>query len=203
MALATRDAGLYADLAAVLRESRVPTVSLLPGDRIPSRVAAVLTSRGEAPLIRHPMVLAFGEEWDRASLMAAVTEALGSSDPTSELVVGIDTGPRPGYAVLSGRSCLVRGALDSPEEVGGLGRRLRFRFPGRPLRFRVGAGDPAARARIVRGLWGLGQPIELVDEKGTSPPGRRRPRDAVAAHRIGALSGRPLTSVPPRRITPG
>ena len=38
---------MYAELAAVLRERRIPTVSILPCDRVPDRVVAVLTSEWE------------------------------------------------------------------------------------------------------------------------------------------------------------
>jgi len=82
VALVTRDPGLYHELAGFLRERRVPTVSLLPGDRIPSQVAVVLTSPAEAALISHPNVLSVGETVDRRSLAAAVRHALESADAT-------------------------------------------------------------------------------------------------------------------------
>lgn len=203
MALATRDASLYADLAGIFREQGIPTLSLLPGDRIPSRVAAVLTSPAEAPQLRHPRLLVVRPPWDPTSILAAVAEALLGNRAAPELILGVDPGPRPGFAVLSGGSCLIRGALEAPEEVGLLGRRLRHQFPGRLLTYRVGSGDRAARDRIVAALWGTGGPIELVDENGTSPPGRRRPRDALAATRIGAVPGRTLRSRPPPTVTAG
>ena len=96
VALVTRDPGLYHELAGFLRERRVPTISLLPGDRIPDQVAVVLTSSSEAPLIAHPNVLPVAEAADRRSLAAAVRHALESADPNVTIVVGIDPGPRPG-----------------------------------------------------------------------------------------------------------
>ena len=203
VALATRDPALYADLAGVLREQRIPSVSLLPGDRIPAHVAIVLTSPAEADSIRHPRVVGVPPDADRTSLVAAVTEAVAAMDPAAELVVGIDPGPRPGYAVLSTSACLIQGSLEAPEQAADLGRHLHRRFPERPLRFRVGSGDPLSRTRIVNALWELHRPIELVDESGTTPRGHRRPRDPVAARRIAGTPGRRVEGPSPLRITDG
>ena len=189
VALVTRDPALYQELAGFLRERRLPSVSLLPGDRIPDRVAVVLTSSEEQELIEHPRVLAVSEDADRRALGAAITQALGPSDPSEELVVGIDPGPRPGYAILSRELCIGQGILDGPESVGAFATHLRHRFPERPLRFRVGAGDPPDRNRIVNALFSRFRAVELVDESGTTPRGRRRPRDAEAARSIAATPG--------------
>ncbi len=203
VALITRDAALYADLAGVLRERHLPAISLLPGDRIPANIAIVLTSPSEVGGIRHPHVVGVPPDSDRASLVAAVTEAIGATEPTGELVVGIDPGPRPGYAVVSNSTCLIQGSLDAPEAAAELGRHLRRRFPERLLLFRVGSGDPLSRTRIVNALWPLRRPIELVDESGTTPRGHRRPRDPVAARHIARTPGRKVEGPSPLRITPG
>lgn len=202
-ALITRDAVLYAELAALLRDRRIATISLLPGDRIPDGVALVLTSPEEAPSISHPNVISVPPNLHRESLLAAVAGALGGERPAPELIVGIDPGPRPGYAVLSHSTCLVEGSLSGPEEAADLGRHLHRRFPDRSFRFRVGSGEHNSCARVVNALWELRRPIELVDESGTTPRGHRRPRDALAARRIAATPGRLIDAPAPIRITPG
>jgi hypothetical protein len=195
---------VYAELASVLRDRRIPTVSLLPGERIPDRVALVLTTPEEAGRIQHPNVLGLDPNAHRDSLLAFVAGALeGPASAHGELVVGIDPGPRPGYAVLDRGACLHQGTLEHPEAAATLGRHLHRRFPDRPLRFRVGSGDPPSRTRIVNALWELRRPIELVDESGTTPRGHRRPRDAVAARRIALTGGRPVAGPSRLRITPG
>lgn len=202
MALVTRDAVLYAELAPALRERRLPSVSLLPGQRIPDSAAVVLTSPDEADRIGHPRVLAVPLDGDRTALWAEVQGALSAADDP-DLTVGIDPGPRPGYAVLSGDRCIAQGELASPEAAGALGRHLHRRFPDRSLRFRVGSGAPMDRDRIVNALLQLHRTIELVDEMGTTPRGRRRPRDAEAARVIAAHSGRPVRDRGDARPTPG
>jgi hypothetical protein len=203
VALITRDPALYHELAGLLRERRWPAVSLLPGDRIPERVAVVLTSPSEAELISHPRILTVGEDVDRRSLGAAVEHALEAGDPAEEIVVGIDPGPRPGYAVLAGDSAIGEGILDSPEAAAGFARHLRHRFPSRHVLFRVGRGDPPARNRIVNALLDHVRSVELVNEQGTTPRGMRRPRDAAAARTIARTAGTPVRERLTASFTPG
>jgi len=203
VALVTRDPELYHELAGFLRERRVPTISLFPGDRIPDQVAAVLTSHREAPLISHANVLPVGEPLDRRSLAAAVRHALESADAAEAIIVGIDPGPRPGYSILAGATLLGEGELEAPESAGTLAGHLRHRFPSRPVLFRVGKGDPPARNRIVNSLLDHQRSVELVDEEGTTPRGHRRPRDAAAARSIARSRGRPVREPMPLTVTPG
>jgi hypothetical protein len=203
VALATRDPGLYHELAGFLRERRLPAVSLLPGDRIPDSVAVVLTSGEEFGEIDHPNVLPVDLGSDRRALGAAIAHALTPGAPTEELVVGIDPGPRPGYAILRGDLSLGEGVLDSPEAAGTLAVQIRRRFPARHVVYRVGSGDPPARNRIVNALLERRRAVELVDENGTTPRGRRRPRDALAARRIGGAPGAPVHEPLVAAITAG
>ena len=189
VALITRDALLYSELAAVLRERRIPTISLLPGQRIPDRVAVVLTSPAESPAISHDRVIAVPPDGDRTGLWAEVAGALAPNEVT-ELVVGIDPGPRPGFAVLADDLPIADGILEDPEAAGRLGSHLRRRFPARAIRFRVGSGDRPSRDRILTALLEVHRPIELVDEQGTTPRGQRRPKDSAAARAIARTPGR-------------
>ncbi|MFZ1022772.1 MAG: hypothetical protein WAN87_01380, partial [Thermoplasmata archaeon] len=190
-------------MAGTLRERRIPSVSLLPGQRIPSYAVVALTSPAEASRVSHSHVLPVSEDIDRRSLWAAVELALGERDGAKELVVGIDPGPRPGYAVLSGEQCVAKGVLESPEEVAPLAIHLRRRFDSRPVTFRVGSGDHLARDRIVNALLPLRRPVEIVDEQGTTPRGHRRPRDAAAARAIALHPGQVVRDRMPLTVTAG
>lgn len=203
--LITGDAALYAELASVLRERRIPTVSLLPGERIPDRVAVVLTSHEESARIPHPCVLIVAPGADRSTLFAAVEHALDpdAEGRAGELVVGLDPGPRPGYAVVAGGRILAEGVLEAPEAAGPWGEALAGRFPGRAIRFRVGMGDPPARNRIVRSLAAGERTVELVDEHRTTPRVARRHRDAAAARAIARTPGRAPRAIPELRPTMG
>ncbi|EQD35241.1 hypothetical protein B1A_18392, partial [mine drainage metagenome] len=87
--------------------------------------------------------------------------------------------------------------------AGGLVVGLRGEFPGRPIVYRVGTGDPVARNRVINGLLAVGATVELSREEGTTPRGRRRPRDAEAAMRIAQHPGRGVRGRIPLRVTPG
>jgi hypothetical protein len=203
VALVTRDPALYGELAGFLREQRWPSVSLLPGQRIPESVVAVLTSAEEAASIAHHHVLPVTPGGDRHALSAAVEQAFDSGSDDGELVVGIDPGPRPGYAILAGLKCLGTGSLDAPESAGVFANHLRHRFPSRPLRFRVGSGDPPSRNRIVNSLLGHQRRVEIVNERGTTPRGHRRPRDPEAARTIAQGPGTPVHEPLPTTFTAG
>lgn len=193
VAIVTRDPALYHELAGFLRERRWPAVSLWPGDRVPDHVAVVLTSPEEAAAIAHARVLSVGDDIDRRTLGAAVKHALESGDTAAEIVVGIDPGPRPGYAVLAGEAVIGEGNLESPESTGTFANHLRHRLASRHVLFRVGSGDPLSRNRIVNALLARHRSVELVNEQGTTPRGRRRPRDAAAARTIARTPGRVVT----------
>lgn len=203
VALVTRDPALYHELAGLLRERSWPTVSLLPGDRIPQSVAVVLTSPTEADTISHPNVIAVAEGIDRRALGAAVEHALEPSEPGEEIIVGIDPGPRPGYAILAGPTVIGEGNLESPEAADVFASHLRHRFSTRHVLFRVGTGDPPARNRIVNTLLRHQRAVELVNEQGTTPRGHRRPRDAVAARAIARTRGQSVREQIPETFTPG
>lgn len=201
--LATRDSALYAELAGVLRDRGLPSISLLPGERLPGTVAIVLTTVDEAGSIHHPRVVPVSPDGDRTALWAEVESALSARAPDLDLVVGIDPGPRPGYAVLEEGVPISQGVLGSPEEVGGLGAHFTRRFGRRSILFRVGSGERLSRDRIVNALLPLERPIEIVDEQGTTPRGHRRPRDPAAALAIGRSPGRPVRQGTALRVTRG
>ncbi|MCI4365634.1 MAG: hypothetical protein L3K10_06210 [Thermoplasmata archaeon] len=203
VALVTRDPALYGELAGFLRERRWPAISLLPGQRIPENVAVVLTSPSEAEEIDHRRVLSVAPDGDHRALSAAVGHALTVEEPEDEVIVGIDPGPRPGYAVWVGGSCVGEGNLDSPESTGPFASQLHHRFPSHHVLFRVGAGDPPDRNRIVNVLLAHQRSIEVVDEQGTTPRGHRRPRDAAAARSIARIPGDSVRERIPLTFTPG
>jgi hypothetical protein len=202
VALVTRDPVLYGEMAAFLRERHIPTVSLLPGQKIPEKVAVVITSKEEAATVGFPRVLV-ATLGDAAILGGAIRQALHSDAVARVLWVGVDTGPRPGYAVLnSSGACLVEGQVESPEEVATLARRLLRTFPHADLTFRVGRGDALRRARILNALVPLDVVVEVTNEHRTTLPGRRQ-NDVLAAKAIAATPGEPVREGEELKITPG
>lgn len=200
--LVTRDPVLYGEVASYLRERKIPTVSLLPGQRIPARVSVVVTSSEEAEKVNFPRVIV-AQAGDLSALGVALREAMDLEMTPRDLVVGIDPGPRPGYAVLGpSGTCLAEGVVESPEAVAALGRKLSRGFPRSQLIFRVGSGDQLRRSRIVNALLPLGAPVELANEERTTLPGRRQ-NDILAAKAIAATPGSPVREEEDLKITPG
>ena len=156
--------------------------------------------------MRHPKMLAVAPGGERPALWAAVELALHPGDPSEEIVLGLDPGPTPGFAVLSGDRCLAEGNLETPEAAAALTREVAHRFSSKALRIRVGSGDRLSRDRILTSLAPLRKVVEMVNERGTTPRGHRRPRDAIAARAIARAAGRPVTAARAAesiQITPG
>lgn len=198
----TRDPALYGELARFFQEKKVPVVSLIPGRRVPGRVGVVVTSEVEAKELgfRKVVVARSGrmlEAW------AAIQIALGGGPSSSpELIVGVDPGQRPGYAVLDGGRCVASGIAESPEAVAMIGARLRQSFPETSIRFRVGNGDPIRQARTVNALLQLHLIVELVDERRTTLPGRRA-NDLLSAKAIATSPGRRVSHRMDVHVTDG
>jgi len=201
VAVVTRDPKLYGELALTLRDRHIPVLSLFPGEPIPSRVKVVVTSPEECDQVRHRRVIP-AYPGDRAALLAAIEDAYHEG-PRGGILVGIDPGPRPGFAVVrSDGTCLVQGVIESPEAVVRLYRSLRYFFAEPLLLFRVGNGDAIRRDRILNALLSNHVPVEMVNERRTTPPGRRQ-SDLLAAVAIAATPGRRVSHQEPLRITRG
>lgn len=185
----TEDAALYRELSGGLRSRDVPVVSLLRGEKVPRGVAVVVTSVREAGAVDFPSVVkARHGRWEETWVILQV--ALRARPEEVDVTVGVDPGPRPGLAVvLDGKRCVASGILDRPEEVAAVGLHIRETFPrwGR-MRFRVGNGDHVHQCRIVNALLPLGMPVEVVDERGTTPHGMRN-NDPVSAMAIALTRG--------------
>jgi hypothetical protein len=198
----TEDPALYGELALFLKERGIPIVSLIPGKKIPKRVAVVVTSAEESLTVAfEPKVVArpgrMLETW------TAVQVSLGEAQGSHEIIVGVDPGPRPGYAIVgAGGKCIAKGVAESPESVASLGLHLRQTLPGTDIRFRVGNGDPLRQCRIVNALLQLKEPVELVDERRTTPHGRRD-NDPLSALAIASTPGEMVTKRMGLRITKG
>lgn len=188
----TDDPVLYGEISSFLTSKGVPIVSLTGNEKIPKDVRAVVTSYGEENKVSFPTVISarrnlMVEMWILIQVMT------GQSPPDGRVTIGIDPGPRPGFAVVvDDEKCIASGVVSRPEEVAALGRSIRERFPHwRTLKFRVGNGDHVHQARIVNSLLPLGLPVEVVDEHGTTPHGMRN-NDEISAVFIAMTGGRRL-----------
>ncbi len=114
--------------------------------------------------------------------------ALRSPKRTHRLIIGIDTGPRPGLAWLADGVLIDTIQTESIDEcltrINALLQHQSFQH----LLIRLGNGSPSHRDRLVNSLLAEGHSVELVKENKTSR-GLNRQQHGVAAVRIATLSG--------------
>lgn len=202
VAVLTEDPILYAELTSMLRERSVPTMSLFPGERIPRGVRVVLTSEAEAVRIDFPnkVIARKGHTVDTWTLLQV---ARGVANMDEQFRVGIDPGPRPGFAIVTPQGhCIASGVLARPETAAVLARGLQETLPQAQLRFHVGNGDRVRQVRIVNELLRQHLSVEIVDERGSTPHGMRN-NDAVSAFWIATQAGRSILRPLASTITPG
>ena len=188
--VATGDFELYHDLVAELRERDVEFTTVEPGDPLPERARVLITGDTDDVDAALETIVASTDD-----VRGAVDEALAVlRGGDGRTIVGIDPGPNPGIAVLSGD--LVVAAFRVPvEDVTAV---VMDEIEGAldPL-VRVGDGARLHGKRIVESLATEGVRVELVDETGTTPylgAGVRGLDDVLAAVNIARLEGEHVES---------
>lgn len=210
LAVITEDFAFYHDLVRRLRRRGMSFVSLGLGEPVPGMVSVALTTSEEAGKVGfEPLVVveyAVGEESGDAldEAIDRVKALLAGKKDIGLLVVGVDPGKRPGIAVLADASLMKVDHAASPEEVGGMVRRIIETYSPSSALVRLGDGAPTERDRIVNSIaaatWDMPEPpeLELVDEKNSS--GAPHTSDTEAAMKIALTPGR--TAPPWREVTP-
>lgn len=162
----TEDFRLYHDLVRALKARDEPFASLSFHEPIPPEVGAILTSPEEAAKVQFPQVVPCA---DVAASIAKALQVLRGRETWRELVVGVDPGAEPGVAIVGDGEVIDTRLATNPESVPDIVRTALLAFPSERVRLRVGHGDPTNRNRIINALAPLGLPVEIVDEKGTTP----------------------------------
>nr|WP_245188562.1 hypothetical protein [Halarchaeum rubridurum] len=180
--VATADFEVYHEVVGELRERGAAFTTVEPGAPLPADADVVVTGPGDDLDVPCDVVVA-----DPDAPRAAVEEALTLLRGGGRTVVGVDPGPRPGIAVLSGD--LVVAVFHVPVEDAADVVLAEIADAPDPL-VRVGDGARRHGARIIDGLDDA--TVELVDETGTTPylgRGARGMDDVLAAVNIARLSG--------------
>ncbi|SEA12529.1 hypothetical protein SAMN04488065_1968 [Haloplanus vescus] len=187
--VATADFELYHEVVDRLRERGVTFTTVEPGDDLPDGASVVVTAPDDpVPTGEVDHVTATADEARRA-VDEALAHLRGGDGRT---VVGVDPGPRPGIAVLSGETVVA--AFQVP--LGDAVETIRDEVADAPDPLvRIGDGARIQSARLVNDLEDV--TVELVDETGTTPylgSGARGMDDVLAAVNIARLSGERVTS---------
>lgn len=184
LGILTEDFRLYHDLVALLKARDIPFVSLSFTQRVPSNVGAILTSPSELPRIRFPVKV---ECTDIDEAIVKALQLLKGKTGWADILIGIDPGSEPGFAIVGDGEVLDARTVASPEAVAAAALAAMSNFPGERYRIRIGHGDVTNRNRIINALAERDLQVDIVDEKGTTQ--RTEHPDADAAVRIALTPG--------------
>ncbi len=184
LGLLTEDFRLYHDLVAALKKRDLPFVSLSFARRIPAAVGAILTSPDEAVRIPFPHIVPVD---DLDAAIARGLQLLRGKSSWRELLIGIDPGSEPGFAVVGDGDVVDTRIAPFPEAAANLVQDAVRTFPAKAVRVRIGHGDPTNRNRIINALSKEGVRVEIADEAGTTR--RTDQPDVDAAIRIAFTPG--------------
>lgn len=188
--VATADFGVYHEVVGELRERGVAFTTVEPGDDLPERVDALITTAADRDaatgLVEHDAgveVVTAEPGEPRRAVEAALTPLRNGG----RTVVGVDPGDRPGIAVCSGGICVAAFHVPLADAVAVIEREIEDAAD--PV-VRIGDGARMKGAGIVDALADC--PVELVDETGTTPSlgtGASGMGDVLAAVNIARMEG--------------
>ncbi len=122
--------------------------------------------------------------------------------PPKQLVVGVDPGPRPGFAFLSDGVLMGKREMDAIDAaVDATVSLVNHVKPGSVL-VRIGHGSPVHRDRLVNRMLALGYHVEIVNEHRTSA-GQPRHAHGSAAVKIAMVAGRAVHEQREVQVTDG
>lgn len=184
LGILTEDFRLYHDLVAILKTRDISFVSLSFSQKMPANVGAIMTSEAESSKIR------FANKVECGNIEESIVKALQMMKGKTgwrEIIIGIDPGEKPGFAVVGDGDVLDARNIESPETVAVAVSAAVSGFPAEKHRVRIGHGDATNRNRIINALEDLDLRIDIVDEKGTTR--RTEHPDIDAAIRIAQTPG--------------
>jgi hypothetical protein len=188
----TENFSIYYDLVKVLKERKIPFISLSLDDVIPPNVGIIFTTAEERARIYFKHKMTITEKDDITLMIDKALKMIEGKDKFGKLIIGIDPGKRPGVAVLGDGEVLEVYHVDSPEKVVNILKKVLKTYPNQEILIRIGDGAPTHRNRIINGLFNIGHPMEMVDESNTTQ--KTVQPDIKAAIDIALSSGPPIKS---------
>lgn len=174
--LLTEDPRAYYEMIEALREKNIKFVSLDHSDQIPANVGVIITTEAESEEVGFDKVVT---DPDPDSAIAKALAALVGDSGIKDLVIGIDPGTRPGFAVVGDGRVLKTSVAPSPEAVGTLVEEVVREHPDANVVIRIGHGDRTNRNRVFNKLWDEGHKLEIVDERNTTKRSQTPDEDAA------------------------
>ncbi len=165
VAIVTSDARVYYTATRVLKEYKIPFLSLKVGEEIPFDIEVVLTAERDLPLIDFPVKIAIHDE----SFIDELLTRLEGRKEFKKVYIAIDPGERPGLSVVADNRVIEVHHLRSPKDVDVIVELL-----GKYPRARIKIGHGARRQRMLMlkslaDLLGYDYPVIMVNEARTTP----------------------------------
>ena len=174
--LMTEDSRVYFEMLEALRKEDLTFISLDFSEPIPAKVGVIITTEAEREKIDFEKVITYPEP---EAAIARARRMLAGEKAVKELVIGIDPGFKPGFAVLADGVVLNRSLAPSPEAVAEMVDDIVKEYPTSNIIVRIGNGDRTNRNRIFNSLWDSGQMVEIVDERNTTKRSQTPDEDAA------------------------
>lgn len=174
--LMTEDSRFYFEMLEALRKQDLKFVSLQFSEPIPANVGVIVTTESERDRVDFEKVITYPNP---EAAIARARRMLAGEKTVKELLIGIDPGIKPGFAVLADGVILSRSLAESPEAVAGLVEDVVKEYPTSAIIVRLGNGDRTNRNRIFNALWDSGQMVEIVDERNTTKRSQTPDEDAA------------------------
>lgn len=201
IAILTEDFSAYHDLIRALRVADVPFESLVFGDAVPERVGAIITTEAERHRVPSPNVVVM--DGDARQAVASARRMVEGKEKYGSLILGVDPGEKPGFAVIADGEVLYAKEAESPEAVADLIQEAIDAYPSASYTARVGHAGQTHRDRILNALAQIPVTVEIVDEAETTGNHTRMSgqRNIAAAITI-AMSGGERIPKRVRKLSP-
>jgi len=174
--LMTEDSRVYFEMLEALRRQDLKFVSLGFSEPIPANVGVIITTEAERARVDFEKVVTYP---DPEAAIARARRILAGEKPVKDVVIGIDPGIKPGFAMLADGVVLSRSLAASPEAVADMVEDVVKEYPTSRVVVRLGNGDRTNRNRIFNSLWDSGHTVEIVDERNTTKRSQTPDEDAA------------------------
>jgi hypothetical protein len=206
VAVATVKGKAYFLIVNELREQRIPFVSLVPGEPLPSEVKVVVTTKRESHLIKHERILIFYDESELDTLVHELKRILQGKEAYEKIIVGIDPGEAIGLAVIAdGKVIEESNCFGTLELINSIIKMVRnVNFPVTSVSVKIGNGVPVYKEILENLDDALPTQVafEVVSEAGTNRPLNENKRSRKIRHISSAIHIAARTGyIIPRRKT--
>ena len=174
----TRDFRFYHEILKILKNWDIPFVSITESMEIPKDVAVIISSKGDQSIS--------GEQLRCSDPLSAVRKGISfliGKDQFNGVVIGIDPGPKPGFAVMADGILIEAFECADKETLVRNVEKAADGYSCRSFLVRVGDGDIPNRNQIIIELKKDGFAVEMIDESNTSQPHKMHD-NALSAARI-------------------